>query len=70
MTILNPHPTNEYHPPLTGLEAHFEEELAHEAHQPEPAVAQKSRFTVERSNATQTTTDMDRVVEEAMHLDL
>lgn len=69
MMTPTPHPTNEYHPPMTGLEAHFEEQLAREAHEVEPAVEQRRRFTEERSRATKaSSTEAEKRIEEAMHL--
>lgn len=65
-------PMTTYHPPMTGLESHIEEELAHEAHKTEEALKQakalrgKPRKT---ASSRQRESEMDRKTEDAMHLD-
>jgi hypothetical protein len=62
----------EYHPPMTGLELHMEEEIAEETHAPFEPLEQAHRFADEqrRSEPFWGESKADREVEEAMHLDL
>lgn len=60
----------EYHPPMTGLESHMEEELAKQGRKPEEAVqVAQELVTAQRPSQGSPETEMDHRTEEAMHLD-
>jgi hypothetical protein len=60
----------EYHPPMTALESHMEEELAKQGRRPEEAVqVAKELNTVQQRSEGSRESEMDQRVEEAMHLD-
>jgi hypothetical protein len=61
----------EYHPPLTGLESHMEHEIAEQAHRQDEAEVQAQQSGKRQNQpAASPETEMDRKVEEFMHLDL
>jgi hypothetical protein len=61
----------EYHPSMTGLESHMEEELAKQGKKPDEAVEiAQQLITEERRSEESPETEMDHRTEEAMHLDL
>jgi hypothetical protein len=61
----------EYHPPMTGLESHMEEELAKQDRKPEEAVQlAQELITAQQRPEGSPETEMDHRTEEAMHLDL
>ena len=57
----------EYHPPMTGLESHMEEEIAKQARKPEEAVqvARELSSEVQRTESN-LRAEIDRKTEEAM----
>jgi len=57
--------TTEYHPPMTALEAHMEEEIAHEAGMKPEAEVRVAEFGTTAPVATE---NKDQAVEEAMLL--
>ena len=59
----------EYHPPMTGLESHMEEELAKQGKNTDEAVKIARELANEEKPATASReTDQDHQVETAMHL--
>jgi hypothetical protein len=60
----------EYHPPMTALESHMEEEIAKQGRRPDEAmqVAQELNAEQQRSKGSRES-EMDHRTEEAMHLD-
>jgi hypothetical protein len=59
----------EYHPPMTGLESHMEEELAKHGRKPEEAVQlAQELITAQQRSEGSPETEMDHQIEEAMHL--
>jgi hypothetical protein len=60
----------EYHPPMTALESHMEEEIAKQDRRPDEAlqVAQELNAEQQRSKKSRES-EMDHRIEEAMHLD-
>jgi hypothetical protein len=57
-----------YHPPMTGLEAHMEEEMALQAHKTEKLLQQVRQAGKGRKSARSRETKVERETEEAMHL--
>lgn len=60
----------EYHPPMTGLESHMEEEIAKQERKPEEAVQVAHELAAENRSKASTRAAMDSRTEEAMHLGL
>lgn len=58
----------QYHPPMTGLEAHMEEEIANEAHTPFEPLEQAQRMREGDSAKTAEAGPEDDRIEELMHL--
>lgn len=58
----------EYHPPMTGLESHMEEEIAKQERRPEEAVQIAQELAGEKRSKASTRAEMDGPTEEAMHL--
>ena len=59
----------EYHPPMTGLESHMEEEIAEATHTAYEPLEQAHRFADEHPRPS-SDSKADRAIEEAMHLDM
>lgn len=57
-----------YHPPMTGLEAHMEEEMALQAHKTEKLLQRVRQADKGRKSARSRETKVERETEEAMHL--
>lgn len=57
-----------YHPPMTGLETHMEEEIARQAHRTDEALAQAQQARPQRKRTPARVTKFERETEEAMVL--
>ena len=59
----------EYHPPMTGLESHMEEELAKQGKKTDEAVQIAQELIASQKRPQESPeTEIDRKTEEAMHL--